>query len=168
MTMGEPIEMTAEEEEQLREQLRHDLPVLYTKNEEVNREREYDLNRTVDWIISEFKKGPIITGTTQKLPEYTWLFGCNIWQAERNAAKSLYPLCAICGDGTKEIHHIRPRQLRGSDHPRNLIGLCSECHDNIHRKIVANVTSALDNAMRKSWNDTNHDYLKTVVRRRSE
>lgn len=54
------------------------------------------------------------------------------------------PICRICGKRpTKEVHHIRPRFLKGTDHPRNLIGLCLECHDEVHRKIDNGIQTAL-------------------------
>ena len=43
--------------------------------------------------------------------------------------------CQDCGRDMKglpswylEVHHIRPRVVNGSDHPRNLKTLCLECH----------------------------------------
>lgn len=39
--------------------------------------------------------------------------------------------CQMCGNGESlSIHHIIPRAEGGSDHPRNLITLCKNCHDN--------------------------------------
>jgi len=39
--------------------------------------------------------------------------------------------CQMCGNGENlSIHHIIPRAEGGSDHPRNLITLCKNCHDN--------------------------------------
>ena len=41
--------------------------------------------------------------------------------------------CALC-DSPKylQIHHAIPRSVGGSDHPHNLICLCSECHALAH------------------------------------
>lgn len=41
--------------------------------------------------------------------------------------------CALC-DSTKyiQIHHFIPRGHGGSDHPHNLICLCSDCHGTAH------------------------------------
>ena len=41
--------------------------------------------------------------------------------------------CSLC-DSTKylQIHHCIPRGQGGSDHPHNLITLCSDCHAMAH------------------------------------
>lgn len=41
--------------------------------------------------------------------------------------------CALC-DSTKyiQIHHLIPRSKGGSNHPHNLITLCSYCHSHVH------------------------------------
>lgn len=36
--------------------------------------------------------------------------------------------CQICGEKADEVHHINPKYLGGSNHPDNLICLCSTCH----------------------------------------
>lgn len=43
--------------------------------------------------------------------------------------------CMRCGGYASEVHHIRPRQFGGGDHPRNMMPLCKDCHDEIHRRI---------------------------------
>lgn len=41
--------------------------------------------------------------------------------------------CALCDSGkTIQIHHIIKRSCGGSDHPHNLICLCSDCHALAH------------------------------------
>lgn len=41
--------------------------------------------------------------------------------------------CHFCGKvilGKEyEVHHLKRRQCRGSDHPRNLVTVCSRCHN---------------------------------------
>lgn len=49
-------------------------------------------------------------------------------------------VCAGCGCVACEVHHIRPREYGGTDHPRNLIPLCRECHDQIHREIDGQIS----------------------------
>lgn len=41
--------------------------------------------------------------------------------------------CMLCGrtDGRKEVHHIKPRRLHGSDTVENLITLCVKCHEKV-------------------------------------
>ena len=55
--------------------------------------------------------------------------------------------CASCGAEATEVHHIRPRHLRGKDHPRNLMPLCIECHDQIHRRLEKGIASAITQAV---------------------
>lgn len=42
-----------------------------------------------------------------------------------------------------EVHHIRPRYLRGKNHPRNLVCLCTKCHDEVHRRIESGICDAI-------------------------
>ena len=42
----------------------------------------------------------------------------------------------MCGTEHKlEAHHILPRHLGGSDHPRNLMTLCRDCHMAVHEDL---------------------------------
>ena len=41
--------------------------------------------------------------------------------------------CACCGRPIEHFHHIVPRSKGGSDVPENIIGLCKDCHDRIHK-----------------------------------
>ena len=55
--------------------------------------------------------------------------------------------CYFCGNEASEVHHIRPRQLKGSDHPGNLIPLCELCHDEIHRRYDQAFKEAIKSSM---------------------
>lgn len=48
------------------------------------------------------------------------------------------PMCKNCGERpSREEHHIIFKGQGGGDTPRNLIGLCLECHDLAHEyKVV--------------------------------
>ena len=61
-----------------------------------------------------------------------------------------------CGEPADEVHHIRPRHLGGTDHPRNLVPLCEACHDEIHRRLDAAVADAIHlvNAMTAYYGST--------------
>ena len=38
--------------------------------------------------------------------------------------------CRKCGKRKDlTVHHIKPRETGGADHPRNLLTLCTSCHD---------------------------------------
>ena len=46
--------------------------------------------------------------------------------------------CALCGCSNRhplQVHHIRPRSEDGSDRHTNLITLCKEDHDMVHRNM---------------------------------
>lgn len=136
--------------DEIREQLAHDIEVWYTKKEDVNRQREEDKKRTIDWIIERMKKGPQPGGTRIEAPEFTYTFG-SLWEPITKVMRMRYPTCQICKDRrTIEIHHIRPKFLRGAkEDPCNLIALCVECHDEVHRRMDAGITKVIEEAV--SW-----------------
>ena len=41
-------------------------------------------------------------------------------------------VCPFCGKPIEHYHHMIPRSMGGSDLPENLIGLCRDCHEEIH------------------------------------
>lgn len=41
--------------------------------------------------------------------------------------------CALCDGPVEHVHHIVPRSRSGSDRPENLVGLCSHCHEQVHK-----------------------------------
>lgn len=154
--------------DEIRKILDEKLEVYYTKrNPELNKERERNKEKTIKWLISQYKLGPVKGGviqTDKDLPDYC-IWYSDLWEAHKAAIKLRDPLCRICNKNpTEEIHHIRPRFLNGSKlSPRNLIGLCRECHDEVHRNIDSNITKIIeeslavpiDNAQRtlEGWDD---------------
>ena len=43
--------------------------------------------------------------------------------------------CQICGRGQHlEVHHLKLRSQSGADEEQNLITLCAQCHEAVHRK----------------------------------
>lgn len=46
--------------------------------------------------------------------------------------------CMLCGGKIEHYHHIVPRHLGGSDTQENIVGLCNNCHTEVHlnRKIL--------------------------------
>ncbi len=43
--------------------------------------------------------------------------------------------CQICGSMQNlQVHHLKLRSQSGSDVEHNLITLCAECHEEVHRK----------------------------------
>ena len=121
------------------------LEVFYVKNVEVNKQREQDKETTLDWLIDEMRQGPLPGGHRGELPGFTWTFGTGgLWDAESRGILIRDEMCFICHERpSKEVHHIRPRFLHGSNHPRNLVGLCLECHDEIHRSIDNGIQKVL-------------------------
>ena len=141
--------------EEVREMLEREIQVYYVKNEETNRKRERDKEKYIQWIIDEMKGGIDLEHTLRSLPEFAWTFG-DEWQYIQKAMRMRYPNCAMCGRPTQEIHHIRPRFLKGQNIPSNLIPLCLECHDEVHRRLTANINKAIVDSI-------GEDVAKTVV-----
>lgn len=76
------------------------------------------------------------------------MFGSDEWAALKRGVLLRDPVCQMCGiRPTKEVHHIRPRFLKGTNHPRNLIGLCLECHDEVHRYIEDGIQKVLEDSL---------------------
>ncbi len=45
--------------------------------------------------------------------------------------------CQTCGSMQHlEVHHLQFRSQAGGDLERNLISLCAECHEQVHRKAI--------------------------------
>lgn len=144
-------------ENKMRDVLNESLEVYYTKNNETNRQREENKKKTIDWIVSETLAGPILSGVQghdTSNPEYTWTFGGDIWEGEKRCILIRDPICRICGvKPSIEVHHIRPKHLKGNpQHPRNLIGLCMECHDEVHRRIDAGIQAAITESLKEVEN----------------
>lgn len=142
---------TAEErKEMIRESIDQSLDFYHRKNDEAyNAMKESKRCKAVDWIVDEIMKGPYQGGTMATIPEWVEDFGSSqLWISLQAAIMIRDPVCRICGQKvSKEVHHIRPRHLKGHDHPRNLIGLCLDCHDNVHRCIDDGIQDLLDRSM---------------------
>lgn len=122
--------------EQVRDAIDKTLQVYMTKKEEVNEQRIRQKERAVNKLTVEVMKGPIEGGTLAPPPVEGHMFGTDQWHALQKAVLIRDSMCRICGQKpSQEVHHIRPRHLKGQDHPRNLIGLCLDCHDEVHRRI---------------------------------
>ncbi len=57
--------------------------------------------------------------------------------------------CLVADDPDRQymslhVHHIVPRNQGGTDHPRNLITLCGDCHREVHRGRFGYVRPRLD------------------------
>lgn len=118
------------------------------RNPEVTRERYEKKKAAIRWYMDELKKGPIQGGTLADTTEDIWGFGGTEWEAVREAVRVIYEdKCAICGKPAREVHHIRPKHLNGKNHPRNLILLCNDCHDEVHRKIDEGITNVLKESL---------------------
>ena len=43
--------------------------------------------------------------------------------------------CQVCGSMQHlQVHHLKLRSRSGGDEEQNLITLCAECHERVHRK----------------------------------
>lgn len=128
----------------IRQMLNREIEVYYVRNDEVNRQRDSDKVKTINWIIERMQKGAQPGGTRLIAPAFTFTFG-NLWEPVRHAIVMAHPFCQCCGGQmTVEVHHIRPRYLRGAEFdPCNLVGLCDECHDEIHRQLENKISLAI-------------------------
>jgi 5-methylcytosine-specific restriction endonuclease McrA len=44
--------------------------------------------------------------------------------------------CQVCGSMQNlQVHHLKFRSRSGGDIEQNLITLCAECHEKVHRKV---------------------------------
>lgn len=124
------------------------IEVYEVRDPKVNEERYLNKKRAMDWIMKELKKGPIEGGTLADTAESIWNYGTSEWDAMRDAIRCIYDdRCAICGKPAREVHHIRPKHLKGKNHPRNLILLCNDCHDEVHRKIDDGIAQLLKDSL---------------------
>lgn len=106
--------------------------------------------------------GPIRGGCRNEV-ECENIFGTDEWSALRRGILLRDPMCRICGlRPSKEVHHIRPRFLKGKNHPRNLIGLCLECHDEVHRRINQGIKEVLERSL--DINPSNDPYHKQTAK----
>ena len=130
---------------EIRTYLERNLTVSYLKrNPEENKLRDAKKAEVIKWTMEQLKLGPIPGGTQAAPACETWFFGCFYWEVLKVCVRMRDPVCRICGEReTKEIHHIRPKHLKGDDHPRNLIGLCFECHDEVHRVIDKGIQDSI-------------------------
>ena len=140
--------------DKMRKVLNESLEVYYVKNEETNRKREADKQKAIEWIINGILSGPNlcgVLGSETSNPEFSWTFGGDIWTGEKRCILIRDPLCRICGvRPSVEVHHIRPKHLKGNpQHPQNLIGLCLECHDEVHRRIDRGIQKAIDESLKE-------------------
>ena len=142
------------EYDEIKQILNEKLEVWYTKKEDVNRERELKKQKTIKWLMDQYRLGPKKGGvlrTEHDLPDYC-MWASDLWEVHKIVIKIRDPVCRICGKNpTTEIHHIRPKHLKGSwYHPRNLIGLCTECHDEVHRRIDQGINDLIESSISMS------------------
>ncbi len=139
--------MTDSISDEIRQAIDSTIEVYYVKDQEKNLAREKDKADSIAFITEQTILGPMPGGTSEKLPLFTSTFGGDIWEADKKAIAIRDKCCIICGGPVQEIHHIRPRFLHGSNHPRNLVGLCLECHDEVHRRIDCGIQKVLENSL---------------------
>lgn len=127
----------------VRQAIDETLEVYYVRDEEKNRSREKDKADTMAFMVEQILLGPMPGGTSEQLPLCSSTFGGDVWEADKKGIAARDKCCVICGGPVQEIHHIRPRFLKGSNHPRNLVGLCLGCHDEVHRRIDKGIQKVL-------------------------
>ena len=132
-------------EEDYRRILNKKLEVYEVRKPEVNAERYATKEKCINWAIEKLNEDIMPCGTIADLPEGFMLFGSSsCWEAFRLCVLMRDDdKCRICGKPAREVHHIRPRYLKGKDHPRNLIALCEKCHDDVHLMIEEGIEKVL-------------------------
>lgn len=136
-------------EEEYRRILKNKLEVYEVRDPEVNAKRYKTKEKCIEWAIAKLNEDIMPCGTAADLPEGFILFGSSsCWEAFRLCVLIRDgDKCRICGKPAREVHHIRPRYLKGKDHPRNLISLCEKCHDDVHLMIEESIEKALGDAI---------------------
>lgn len=148
LTSMRSIDVGTPKSERMKDVLERTLTVFETRNVDTNRERYQLKSEIVDWLVEELTKGPIEGGTLAYIPDRYRLFGADTYDALEKAVLIRDDVCRICKERpSKEVHHIRPKHLKGRDHPRNLIGLCLECHDEVHRRIDRGIQTVLEDSL---------------------
>ena len=138
------------DEQAIRQALDKKLEVWEVRNPEVNKKRYKEKEQAIQWTIGELRHDPIKGGTMADVPyEFFHTFGVSSeWAAIHDAVLIRDDnKCRLCGGPAEEVHHIRPRHLQGKNHPRNLISLCRNCHDEVHRRILDGIQHTLEDSL---------------------
>ena len=124
--------------DEMRRALGERLPVALTKrNPSLNEARLSAKERAVEWATAELREPFLPDGTWAPPCDESLMFGAYWWAAMRKCvADRDGGRCLMCGSVYGlEAHHILPRHLGGSDHPRNLMTLCRGCHMAVHENL---------------------------------
>ena len=138
------------DEDLIRKILYKKLEVYTVRDPKVTQERYHRRDKAVQWTIEQLRLEPIKGGTSSDVPyEFFGLFGnASEWTALHDAVFIRDGnKCRICGGPAEEVHHIRPKHLQGRNHPRNLISLCRNCHDEVHRRILDGIQHTLEDSL---------------------
>lgn len=58
------------------------------------------------------------------------------WKKIRNEYIKYHPVCEVCQiKESSEVHHIVPISEGGKHDKGNIMAVCRECHDEIHRRM---------------------------------
>ena len=65
------------------------------------------------------------------------------WSALATSVRARNPICERCKERfSEEVHHTMPLHKGGSLYdPRNLVALCKECHHDVTKRIISQITS---------------------------
>lgn len=127
------------------------------KSETILKMWESQKEMCVRWMLKNLNKPFLPNGTQGDLPPCFNLIGkTGRWEIMRECVlcRDGYR-CQICGRRDVNVHHIRPRQFNGKNHPLNLITICKKCHHEAHQYIEAGMEMIFAGAIGKS-----DDYLE--------
>lgn len=61
----------------------------------------------------------------------------DLWRKRQQGEINRPRLCSVCGNTANiELHHIIPINIGGTNDYYNLINLCHDCHQAVHRNIL--------------------------------
>ena len=65
------------------------------------------------------------------------------WSALATSVRARNPICERCKERfSAEVHHTMPLHKGGSLYdPRNLVALCKECHHDVTKRIISQITN---------------------------
>lgn len=97
------------------------------------------------WLLAQLNSPVLINGTKDRND-----FLEKKWQMVREMIHARdHHHCRICGNKAEEVHHILPRSYGGTNNPRNLICVCSLCHQQIHMCLEGYISQAVEQSV--SW-----------------
>lgn len=117
------------------------------KSDEILAKRDEQLRMCTEWATEQLSQDVHPAGTMEDIPKIFSIYSDPYQPIRECVFKRDDHKCRICGAHAQSVHHIRPRQFGGKNHPRNLISLCRECHAEVHYIIDNEIMEAFIKAI---------------------